>query len=163
GVSLWQAPRENIGYWFAGAVAVTIALLWVTAKALMWATRRFFPNGARYVFRQGIANLFRPQNQTVAVTLALGFGVFLIATLYVVQKNLIARFSLDAEPTRPNLVVFDVQTDQKAGVQQILLAHHTPALDVTPIVPGRIAAINGKPVDSMMRHARGPARPSNWA
>jgi putative ABC transport system permease protein len=163
GVSLWQAPRENVGYWFAGAVAITIGLLWVTAFVLMWVTRRFFPHRARYVIRQGIANLFRPQNQTVAVTLALGFGVFLIATLYVVQKNLIARFSLDAEPTRPNLVVFDVQSDQKEGVVRLLAAKGERALGVTPIVPGRIAAINGQRIDSVMRHTRGPARPAPWA
>jgi putative ABC transport system permease protein len=162
GISLWQAPRENVGYWFAGAVAVTILLLWLTAKLLIVATRRWFPARAQYVTRQGIANLFRPQNQTVAVTLSLGFGVFLVATLYVVQKNLIARFSLDVGSARPNLVVFDVQNDQRDGVVRIMGANGQQPIDLTPIVPARIAAIEGRRIDSLMQHGKEQDKPAPW-
>src|SRR6185436_17611013 len=111
-LSLWQAPGRRIGYWFAGSLVATTIVLWLTAHALMWATRRYFPSRARYVIRQGVANLFRPQNQTVAVILAIGFGVFLIATLYVVQRNLVQQFAMDTSPNRPNFVLFDIQADQ---------------------------------------------------
>jgi putative ABC transport system permease protein len=39
--------------------------------------------------RQGVANLYRPGNQTRAVILALGFGAFLVSTLYLVQNNIL--------------------------------------------------------------------------
>ncbi|HET9386377.1 MAG TPA: ABC transporter permease, partial [Gemmatimonadales bacterium] len=100
-VSVWQAPNALIGLAFAGAVLVTAGVLWAAARALMALVRRFFPARASYVIRQGVANLFRPENQTIPVTLAIGFGVFLVATLYVVQRNLLDQFALDASPDRP--------------------------------------------------------------
>ena len=58
-----------------------------------------------YVWRQGLANLHRPANQTTTVVLALGFGAFLLATLYLVQHNLLRQlralgWSRPAQPRR---------------------------------------------------------------
>jgi putative ABC transport system permease protein len=158
GLSLWQAPRRATGFWFAAGVLLATVVLWLTAHALMWSTRRFFPRRASYVVRQGIANLFRPHNQTAAVVLAIGFGVFLIATLYVVQQNLLDQFALDADPHRPNLVFFDVQVDQRAGVARLLDARGLTPLETAPIVPARIAAVNGQPVDSLTSGSSGRRR-----
>lgn len=158
-LSRWQAPRPLVGYAFAAGVLVTTVALWLTAKGLIWATRRWFPRRASYVIRQGIANLFRPQNQTVAVMLAIGFGVFLITTLYVVQRSLVAQFALDAQPDRPNLVFFDVQVDEQDSVARLLDARGVRPLEVAPIVPARIARVNGRPIDSLPSdslHRRSP-------
>jgi putative ABC transport system permease protein len=162
GLSLWQAPRRATALWFTAGVLLATTALWLTARALMWATRRFFPRWASYVVRQGVANLFRPHNQTVAVILAIGFGVFLIATLYVVQRNLLDQFALDAGPDRPNLVFFDVQVDQRDGVRHLFAARGVTPLQTVPIVPARIARINGRPVDSLRSDSLGPRR-GRWA
>jgi putative ABC transport system permease protein len=161
-LSLWQAPRRQVGFAFAGAVLVTTGLLWLTARSLMWTMRRWFPRRASYVVRQGIANLFRPRNQTTAVILAIGFGVFLIATLYVVQRNLLDQLALDSRSDRPNLVFFDVQTDQRDGVADVIAEHGVSALGITPIVPARIALLNGRPTDSLTVDSLHPG-PSRWA
>ncbi|MBI4500671.1 MAG: FtsX-like permease family protein [Gemmatimonadetes bacterium] len=161
GLSLWQAPRRSIGFAFAGSLLATTLVLWVTAKLLMWATRRFFPSRASYVIRQGVANLFRPQNQTVAVILAIGFGVFLIATLYVVQANLVAQFSMDTSSTRPNLVLFDIQADQRGGVEAMLASRGIKVSQLTPIVPARIWRVNDKAPDEF--RPRGDHLPARWA
>jgi putative ABC transport system permease protein len=34
------------------------------------------------VWRQGIANLFRPENQTVLLVVTIGLGVMLLSTLF---------------------------------------------------------------------------------
>lgn len=156
-ISIWQAPSVGVGLAFAGAVFVTTAILWGAARILMVAVRRYFPARASYVIRQGVANLFRPENQTVPVILAIGFGVFLIATLYVVQRNLVSQFALDASPDRPNLVLFDIQVDQRNGVGEILRRHGAAEGGVAPIVPARIARVNGRPADSL-RGGRWAAR-----
>jgi putative ABC transport system permease protein len=161
-VSVWQAPRRTTGLGFAAGILVATVALWVTARALMWATRRFFPRRAPYVVRQGIANLFRPHNQTVAVVIAIGFGVFLITTLYVVQRSVVGQFALDARPDRPNLVFFDVQVDQRQGVTHLLAARGITPLETAPIVPARIARVNGVPVDSLATDSLGRRR-SRWA
>jgi putative ABC transport system permease protein len=161
-LSVWQAPSTGMGLAFAGAVVVTTGVLWLTAAGLMRATRRWFPAGARYVVRQGVANLFRPRNQTVAVVLVLGFGVFLIATLYVVQRNLLDQFALDARPDRPNVVLFDIQVDQRDGVADLVARSGVTPRGVTPLVPARIAALDGRPLDSLAADSA-VRRPSRWA
>ena len=138
GLSVWQAPRVRAGLAFAAGAALTTALLWAGATLLTRVVRRVFPRGARYVVRQGVANLFRPHNQTTAVTLAVGFGIFLIATLYVVQRNLLNQLRLDAGPHRANLVMFDIQKDQIAGVRALLRRRGGTGNQETPSMPGRI-------------------------
>ena len=159
---LQQAPEPALGLGFAGAIAGGTLLLAGTATLLMRGTRRFFPHRAAYVVRQGIANLFRPRNQTLAVTMALGFGVFLLGTVYVAQHTLLAQFSVDARPDRPNLVLFDVQRDQQDGVRALLADRGLPALQETPIVPARLHALNGRTVEEILK-TPGAYRYERWA
>lgn len=161
-LSLWQAPQRAAGLAFAGAIGVTTAVLGLMAWSLTRATRRLFPRRAPYVVRQGIANLFRPHNQTVAVTLAVGFGVFLLGTLAVVQQNLLDQIALDSSPERPNLVIFDIQEDQRAGVEQTFAARGLAVPAMTPIVPARIARVNGRTAEEIRADTLGP-RPARWA
>ena len=90
--------------------------LWLAALGLVRGLRRFFPRGLPYVYRQGLANLYRPANQTLMVVLALGFGAFLLSTLLLVQHNLLRELRVDRGAARPNLVFFDVQPDQRDDV-----------------------------------------------
>jgi putative ABC transport system permease protein len=161
-ISIWQAPARVMGVAFAVAVLLTTIVLWVAARLLMWATRRFFPRRASYVVRQGVANLFRPNNQTVAVVLAIGFGVFLIATLYVVQRNLVDQLRPETHPNRPNLVMFDIQLDQRDGVVAQLARHGVTASEITPLVPARIQAVNGRTIEALRRDS-GPRAVNRWA
>ncbi|MFQ5551369.1 MAG: ABC transporter permease, partial [Gemmatimonadales bacterium] len=149
-VSVWQAPSRIVGLGFAGGLGVTTALLAVAAWGIVKGTKRFFPKRARYVVRQGIANLFRPHNQTVSVTLALGFGVFLIVTLNVVQSSLLSQLRVDSNPDRPNIALFDIQLDQRDGVLQLMRDRGFPDMGTVPIVPSRIAAINGRTVADIL-------------
>ncbi len=149
-VSMWQAPTPLIGLCFAGGFAAAILLLGLAAAGLMRGTRRFLPRRAPYWVRQGVANLFRPQNQTLAVTLALGLGLFLIAALHVVQRNLLHQLSVDRGPGRPNMATFDIQLDQQAGVARLLRERGAEILEQTPIVPARISRLRGTPVDALL-------------
>ncbi|HWV57467.1 MAG TPA: FtsX-like permease family protein, partial [Longimicrobiales bacterium] len=150
-LSVWQAPNTPVGLWYATGLIATTTALWGTAALLIRATRRFFPARAPYVVRQGIANLFRPRNQTVVVTLSIGFGVFLLGTLYLVQHNLLAYLDFGDEAARPSILLFDVQPDQRAGIDALVRARGLPPLDVTPLVPARIAAVNGRSVEELIR------------
>ena len=100
---------------------------------------------ARYEFRQGIANLYRPQNQTTIVTMAVGFGVFLITALWVVQANLLGWLDVTELARQPNLVAIDIQRDQLDDVRSRLAAVAALPPELTPIVPARVAAVKGVP------------------
>jgi putative ABC transport system permease protein len=161
-LSVWQAPEPVVGVVFAGSLAVVVGLLWLAALVLVRTTRGLIPSRVAYPVRQGISNLHRPRNQTVTVTLALGFGTFLLATIGLVERNLAARFRLEVDAAAPNTVLFDIQPDQRAGVEALLARAGAPDTELTPIVPARIAGINGRPTEELVRDTL-PGRPSRWA
>jgi putative ABC transport system permease protein len=136
-----RTPRD--GLVIAAGIAGTLAVLWLSAALFGWLARRLVRTGWPYVVRQGVANLYRPANQTRAVVLSLGFGAFLVTTLYLVQTNLLRQFTLSADASRANLLFFDVQEDQASGLDSIVRASGAPVLTSTPIVTMRVAAING--------------------
>ena len=159
-LSLLQAPEAEQGLGFALGLAVTIGALWSAGWALVCLTRRFFPRGAPYAVRQGVANLFRPQNQTVSITLALGFGVFAVATVLQVESALIRALGLEDQSGAPNLVMFDVQPDQERGVIGLLPLEARSDAVTAPLVAARIAAINDMGPAELADLPGGPRR---WA
>ena len=174
-VAIWQARLWQAGLAYAGALVAGMAILWVCARLLIILTRRIARGGATlaqrdrtgaarrraFAARQGIANLHRPRNQTAAVTMSLGFGVFLIASLWVVQQNLLGWMQADAEGVQPNLVFFDIQRDQIDTLRTLFDTYADAPADVVPIVPARLLAINGRTVDEMLEEQ--PRRVEPWA
>jgi putative ABC transport system permease protein len=147
------------------SVATGLAILALVASAalLSWAAKKFLRKRWPYVMRQGVANLYRPGNQTRAVILALGFGAFLVSTLYLVQNNILRRFAVAAEESRGNVVFFDVQQDQGAGLDSIIRARGNEVVETAPVVTMRIASINGKPVSDMKPTRPGERGRASWA
>ncbi|MCC6929746.1 MAG: ABC transporter permease [Gemmatimonadaceae bacterium] len=177
-----NAPREVVG--FSAGIAGVLALLLISAALLSRLARASVSAHWPYVVRQGIANLHRPANQTRSVVLSLGFGAFLVTTLYLVQSNLLAQLRITEEASRGNLLFFDVQDDQGLGVDSIVRASGIPVIQRTPIVTMRIALVNGKTPDELAprrsadtlgegqgggggrgqrQRAQGDARPAGWA
>ncbi len=67
-----------------------------------------------------------------------------------VQRGLIDQFQINSRPDRPNIVLFDVQGDQRPGVTALMEGHDLPLLQVTPIVPARLAALNGRTIEEIL-------------
>lgn len=159
-VVLLRSTTWRSGLATSVGLACVFTLLWILAAALMRATGRALRAAWPYPIRQGLANLYRPGNQTRAVILALGFGAFVIGTLYLVQSNLLARFAAVTRSSRGNLLFFDVQGDQRPGIDSIIRSHAQAIVEETPIVTMRIAAIDGVPVAARDSEAHaGGARP----
>ena len=162
GLTVLEAPSPDQGIRFAIVLGGVALSLWAMARVLILATRRFFPHGMSYPVRQGVSNLFRPRNQTVSVTLALGFGAFVVGTVGLVEESLTQAFTLEAGAGRWNLLLFDVQPDQRETVEGFVGPLSSGPLEVTPLVPSRLSAINGTPVETLLERPGGE-RPSRWA
>ena len=151
---------RQVGSWrqgavFAGGIAVALLLLWVASWALIQLVRRWLPASWPYVWRQGLANLHRPANQTVTLVLAIGFGAFLLGTLVLVQHNLLHQLRTTGGPARPNLVLFDIQPDQLAAVEREVRDAGLSLTSPTPIVPMRIRSVKGRPVTQLLARDSG--------
>jgi putative ABC transport system permease protein len=153
-----EAPSRASGIGFAVGIGGALLALWAAALALSAALRRFFPSRWPYLWRQGVANLYRPANQTVMVVLALGFGAFLLDTLFLVQHNLLRDLRVDAGADRPNLVLFDIQPDQRSGVEAQLRKAGLPVRAPVPIVPMRILSLKGQSAGAYLAAGAVPRR-----
>src|ERR1041384_5232745 len=137
------------GSWFAGGVLAVFGLLLLLARAASVLMRKVVPDYFSFAWRQGLANLHRPNNQTVAVTLAIGLGTFLLATLYGSQRMLINQVESRAGSGEANLVLFDVQRDQREAIAKLVKAQGISIIDEVPIVTMRLAAVKGRSVEEL--------------
>ncbi len=128
---------------FTAGIAAALLILTAIARALMWMVRRFFPSSWNYLWRQGLANLYRPNNQTTILIISIGLGTALICTLFFVQSILINRVSLSAGTNQPNIVLFDIQSSQKQGVSDLARQYGLPVKETIPIVNMRLEEVNG--------------------
>jgi putative ABC transport system permease protein len=65
--------------------------------------------------RHGLANLYRPGNQSAAVLAALGTGVMLILAVYLMQAALLRDLRETASPKLPNIFLVDVRRMRLPG------------------------------------------------
>jgi putative ABC transport system permease protein len=144
----------KVGAWFALLFTVALVVLLAMAavalrivRILLDRTRLRLPSSLRH----GLANLYRPGNQSAAVLAALGTGVMLILAVFLMQKGLLRDLREIASPSLPNVFLVDVRTDEVAGVKEFF-AHQqgvSQPLKMIPVVMGRFVSINGKPVEEM--------------
>jgi len=142
-VSVWQAGSLRVGLYFAVGLVATVSILALAAMALIQLLRRHPPRLFAYWARQGIANLFRPRNHTLPTTIAIGFALFIVATVHTVQSNVLRQMAVDTRPDRPNFVLFDVQRDQLEGVSALLGEHGAVVVDQAPLISARLASVAG--------------------
>lgn len=96
-----------------------------------------------------MANLHRPQNRTVYLTVSLGLGTFLIYTLTLVQTGLLQQSELADQSDAPNILFFDIQPDQLAGLETILHERSLELAASAPVVTMRLSGVKGVSIPSL--------------
>ncbi|MDZ7714639.1 MAG: FtsX-like permease family protein [Balneolaceae bacterium] len=137
------------GTMFTIGMAVAFGLLLLVAKALIILIQKFFPSHWSYVWRQGLANLYRPNNQTATLMLSLGLGMLLVSTLYFSQDMLMKELNFATRDDAPNLIFFDIQSDQNEGTTELIKERGAPILQNVPMVTMRIDSLNGRSAEAL--------------
>jgi putative ABC transport system permease protein len=154
GIAWALSDSAKVGTWFAVLFAAALVVLLVLA-AVALRTLRFLLNRVRLrlpsSLRHGLANLYRPGNQSAAVLAALGTGVMLILTVYLMQAMLLRDLHETASPKLPNIFLVDVSTNEVAGVKKFFQRQPgvSQALDLMPVMAGRFVTLNGQTLDQM--------------
>lgn len=161
GFAIMQTARWTHALTFCGALIIALASLIAVGNFLMTLARASFPESWPYPWRQGLANLFRPHNQTLILILTLGAGTFLLGTLLLVQRSLLQQVTQINERNQPNLVLFDIQSDQREAVAALVRAAQLPVLQDLPLVTMRLAGVNGKSVADLRNDQKKPI--PDWA
>lgn len=161
GGAVWQVGRVDWGLGIAAGAGVAVAALYGLARGLIWLVRRSPARGLPYAWRQGLSNLHRPGNRTVLLVSALGLGTFLILTLFLVRGALLADIQASSSTGRPNLIVWDVQPDERASVEALFTANGVETASSAAMVTMRIASIGGVSAGELMNR-RGDDRLPPW-
>ncbi|QDO95729.1 FtsX-like permease family protein [Formosa sediminum] len=146
--SLWLIKDAIYALAFVGATFITFALLAAVAVGCIKLIKRYFPKHWSFTARQSILNLFRPNNQTVVLVIAIGLGTFLISTLYFTKDILLAKTEVGQQDDA-NIIILDVQPNQREALSQKIKSKDLPVLGDIPLVTMRMQRINGNLVSTM--------------
>ena len=147
--------------WFSLGVVVLSGVLVLISIGLMKLTRSLIRPRWPYAIRQGLSNLYRPQNQTTTLLLSFGLGITLISSLYLTQDLLLSALNFSTSDDIPNVAFYDIQADQNDGVNEIIRELNPETLQNVPIVTMRLEAMGNKSVTQILTDTSRTAR--RWA
>jgi len=154
GIATALSDSWLIGRWFAGGLAaVLVVVLALSAgllrglRAFLGKTRLALPSAVRH----GLANLYRPGNQSAAVLAALGTGVMLILTVFLMQSAVVKEMHSEVAPKSPNVFLIDMSPDEIAGVKALLkkLPGVEGELETIPVISSHMDSIDGVSVEKL--------------
>jgi len=144
----------------AGLILCVLILLGV-AKLLIRLMKTFRLPALGYIARQGISNLYRPNNQTAVLVTTLGMGMLLLGTLFVSQQMILNRIDFQSSGNQPDLVFYDIQIDQVSDIEAIITTNGAEILETVPIVSMRLTHLNGRTIREVREDSS--AVISRWA
>ena len=151
-LAAWLGDSLRVGAWFGGGLAVSVLLLALAAKGLLRLLRAAtdlpwwkLPPSVRH----GVANLYRPGAHTTPILVALGVGVTLTLTAYIVQASVVAQLMKSAPAGMPNLFMVNITQQERDGLLALLGSH--PEVEGTPqlypSVTARLVEVDGVSLD----------------
>ncbi len=142
---LWNLTRDwETAFVFTLALIISFLVLYGVSSLIMIVIRRYFPTSWSFVFRQGLSNLYRPNNQTRTLIVSIGLGTAILTLLFIIQGILLNNVdSMDAG-NQPNMILYGIETNQKAGLAEITESEGLPLIQQVPIVTMRLTGWQGK-------------------
>jgi putative ABC transport system permease protein len=156
-LALWQAGSLRTGGIFVGASLTAMLALLGLARGLVLVARRL-PRGRGLAWRQGLAALQRPGGHAPRVVVALGMAVMLLVAVALLESVLGHQIDHEQQRQAPSFFFLDVQPDQRELFAQLVERESGAPPVLTPVVRGRLAAIEGERVTRKVvdrRRARG--------
>jgi putative ABC transport system permease protein len=144
----------EVGRWFAGALCALLIVILGMSTLTLRLLRAFLARTRIHLqsaVRHGLANLYRPGNQSAAVLAALGMGVMLILTVFLMQHGVIGEMKLTSGPNLPNIFLIDISSKELEGVKHLLAQQTavTGEVETLPSVAGRIISVDGVAADGL--------------
>lgn len=129
---------------FAAGLTISFLILYGVAVLFTWLVKRYFPRNWSFIFRQGLANLYRPNNQTKTLLISIGLGTIVLTTLFIIQGLMLSNVdSMDAG-NQPNMVLYGIEREQKDAIKEMTESFDMPVIQQVPIVTMRLEGWQGK-------------------
>ena len=144
------AGELKLGGIVAGGFAGGMLVFALIARLALWGASRIVRServNAGIGWRYALASLERRSSASALQITALGIGLMCLLLIAMTRNDLVDGWRKSTPPDAPNQFIIDIQPDQRAGVTQYLRSHDVPDAALSPMVRGRLIAINGKPVN----------------
>jgi putative ABC transport system permease protein len=142
--TFFQLDSWLASIFFTIGISIAFMILAFTAWLLMKLMRLFIQSSWGYLWRQGFANLYRPNNQTIILIVSIGLSTAFICTLFFMQNILMNQVALSSSGNQSNMILFDIQTSQEKAIAALTKQQGLPIQQEVPIITVRIEKINGK-------------------
>ncbi|MBK9254892.1 MAG: FtsX-like permease family protein [Saprospiraceae bacterium] len=129
---------------FISVIVLAYLILSGFARLLTYLLQRFTPENAGFVVKQGISNLFRPDNQTSAIMVTIGMGTAVLTTLVILQSILLSNVALMDEGKQPNMIIYGIESNQMTDLKKMTIDNGLPIIQEVPVVTMKIDGWKGK-------------------
>ena len=133
--------------WFIIGATVSLFAFWLVAKMIVYGARRL-RRPKLLLLRFALSNLTRPDTPTTGIVMSMGAGLSVLITIALMDTNLSRQIAERIPERAPTFFFIDIQPDQVAQFEAIIAkVVGAELLQLMPNLRGRLALINGIPVD----------------
>ena len=129
---------------FTLGILVAFLILFGVAKLVTWGVRKYFPKRASFTLRQGLSNLYRPNNQTQTLIVSIGLGTGILTLLFILQGLILGNVEGMGAGNQPNMIVYGIEAKQDTELQDITNSFDMPIIQNVPVVTMELAGWQGK-------------------
>lgn len=129
---------------FTAGLLVAFFILFGVAKVVTWGVRKFFPRNANFVVRQGLSNLYRPNNQTQTLIVSIGLGTGILTLLFILQGLILSNVEDMGAGNQPNMILYGIESAQKDELETMTESYNMPVMQHVPVVTMALAGWQGK-------------------
>ncbi len=149
GLLLWAAGDIKLGLLAAGGFAAGIVLFAAVGGALLLLLRplRAMTGRLGITWRFAAAAMQRRPAATVVQLVTLAIGLMALLLLTVIRTDLVGSWRQAAPADAPNRFIINIQPEQQHLVAQRLREAGVRAVQLHPMIRGRLIAINGNNVN----------------
>lgn len=151
GFAYWLLQNFELSLYFLVGLVAVFAIVSLSAALIMRVVKSWFSNQRKFTVKHAVLNLYRPNNQTLVLILTIGIASFLINTLYFTRDMLSAKADMQNSDQAANLILMDVQSDEKGEVSKFLQQKGFPIINSIPIVTMRVHEINDRLTDNIRK------------
>lgn len=143
-----------VGRWFAVAVCGLLVAAFVLSSAVLRVLRVWLESTRRILHsavRQGLANLYRPGNQSAVLLAALALGVMLVLAVFLTERSIVLEMEQTIAPDVPNVFLIDISEGELQKVEQFIDRQPEVhgATETLAVVQGIITSIDGVPAATL--------------
>lgn len=151
GFGFAQTDSVKVNLAFSGGLILVLLLLTLIAWLFLKLVKKLVPARLPFAWRYGIANLYRPNNRTLLMLVALGLGFIIVLSLFLTKEAILKQLIVDRGENASNMIFFDIQPQQLEGVIEIVENNDLPIIETAPLVNMRILEVNGTPARTLLR------------